>query len=103
MSDISPLTEITNLKSLANWMQNVIKAYESGAINKKTAAALAKRTLKKFNNYIAKPEESENYEKLSDLCTSLSTIQRSEGNFETFYLESLKEELDILLKTLMGV
>ncbi|MHA1201547.1 MAG: hypothetical protein ACTSQ4_03395 [Candidatus Heimdallarchaeaceae archaeon] len=103
MSDISPLTEITNLKSLASWMQNVIKAYESGAINKKTVAALAKRTLKKFNNYIAKPEERENYGKLSDLCTSLSTIQRSEGNFEKFYLGSLKEELDILLKTLMGV
>lgn len=103
MSDISPLTEITDLKSVASWTQNVIKAYESGVINKKTAAALAKKTLKKFNNYIAKPEEIEDYEKLVDLCTSLSTIQRSEGNFEKFYLGSLKEELDSLLKTLMEI
>ena len=101
MSDISPPTKITDLKSVASWTQNVIKAYESGAINKKTASSLAKKTLKKINNYVAKPEESENYEKLLDLCTSLSTIQRSEGDFEKFYLESLKEELDSLLKTLM--
>ena len=103
MSDISPLTEITGLKSVASWTQNVIKAYESGFINKKTASALAKKTLKKFHNYVAKPEEREDYEKLLDLCTSLSTIQRSEGNFEKFYLESLKEELDSILKTLMEV
>ena len=103
MSDISPLTKIIDLKSVASWTQNVIKAYESGAINKKTAAALAKKTLRRFNNYIAKPEEIEDYEKLVDLCTSLSTIQRSEGNFEKFYLVSLKEELDSLLKTLMEI
>jgi len=103
MSDISPLTEITDLKSVASWTQNVIKAYESGVIDKKVAAALTKKTLKKFNNYIAKPEESEDYEKLLDLCTSLSTIQRSAGNFEKFYLQSLKEELDSLLKTLMEI
>ncbi len=102
MSDISPLTEITDLKSVASWTQNVIKAYESRAINKKTVSALAKKTLKKINEYIAKPEEREDYEKLLDLCTSLSTITRAEGNFEKFYLKSLKEELDSLLKTLMG-
>jgi len=101
MSDISPLTEITDLKSVASWTQNLIKAYESGAINKKTVSALAKKTLKKFNNYIANPEESEDYERLLDLCISLSTITRAEGSFEKFYLESLKEELDSLLKALM--
>jgi len=101
ISDIYPQTKITDINDVDSGTKNVIKGYESGAINKKTASSLAKKTLKKINNYVAKPEESENYEKLLDLCTSLSTIQRSEGDFEKFYLESLKEELDSLLKTLM--
>ena len=103
MSDISPLTKIADLKSVANWTQNVIKAYESRVINKKTAANLTKKTLKKFKEYIAKSEEREHYEKLIDLCTSLSTIERSESSFEKFYLESLKEELNTLQKTLLDI
>jgi len=103
MSDISPLTEIVDLKSVASWTQDVIKAYENGAINKKIASGLAKKTLKKFKVYKTKPEESDSYEKLLDLCTSLSTIERSEETFEKFYLESLKEELDNLQKTLMEI
>ena len=103
MSNISPLIEITNLKSVATWMQNVIKAYESGAIPKKTAASLTKKTLKKYNEYIAKPEERENYDKLLDLCTSLSTIERAESNFEKYYLDSLKEDLISLIDALEEV
>ncbi len=103
MSNISPLTKITNLKSVASWTHDVIKAYESRVINKKITANLAKKTLKKFKEYIAKPEERDDYEKLLDLCTSLSTIERSETSFEKFYLESLKEELDNLQKTLMEI
>ncbi|MBY9001940.1 MAG: hypothetical protein KGD64_13565 [Candidatus Heimdallarchaeota archaeon] len=100
MSNISPLNVITNLKSVAIWMHNVIKAYESGAIPKKTASALSKRTLKKFSKYIPNPEERENYDKLLDLFSSLSTVDRADGNFEKFYLGSLKEELDTLLESL---
>ena len=100
MKDIVPINEITNLEFATKWMQEVVKAYEDKTISKKNTSNLAKKTLKKLQEFQVKPDETDNYAKVVDLCTSLSTIDRSEGNFEKFYLESLKEELNKLLEDL---
>ena len=102
MSEISPLYDITELKLVTEWMKGVINAFEKGSLDKKTTASVTKKTLKKLEQFIPNPEERENYDKILDLCISLSTIERAEGNFEKFYLDSLKEELENIASILKG-
>jgi len=45
-------------------------------------------------------QEKEHKEAIEDLCISLSTIDRAEGSFEKFYLDSLIEDLERIAKLL---
>jgi len=101
MTEPSALDEILKLKIAASWMLETINAYEEGVLERKFTSALAKKVLKKVKSYIPKGEhEKENKETIVDLCMSLSTIDRAEGNFEKFYLTSLKEELERVIEEL---
>ena len=102
MSKIEPLQIVENLKSVIVWMNSIIEAFENGLIDKKSASGLTRKTLRKLKLYKPNEKEKENYDKTIDLCTSLSTIERSEGSFEKYYLDSLKEEITALMKSLDG-
>jgi hypothetical protein len=97
MSSLSPLNELSNLESAASWMLTTISEYERGSLNRKEASNLAKKALKRIKKYVPKDNEKTTYEAVMDLCVSLTTIDRAMGNFEKFYLESLKEELDKII------
>ncbi len=97
MSSLSPLNELNNLEFAASWMLTAITEYEKGSIKRKEASDLAKKALKRIKKYVPKANEKTTYEAVIDLCISLSTIDRAMGNFEKFYLESLKEELDRII------
>lgn len=98
----SPQTpdKINNLKTPTTWMIKVIEALEKGNLDKKTTSNIAKKALKKIEKYSPKIGENENYENVKDLCISLSTVERAKENFQKFYLESLKEELNKMLTIL---
>ncbi|MHA2357278.1 MAG: hypothetical protein ACXABK_00730 [Candidatus Heimdallarchaeaceae archaeon] len=101
MTQPSALNEIQELKFAASWMLETINAYEEGVLERRSTSVLAKKALKKVKSYIPKCEnEKENKGTVVDLCISLSTIDRAEGNFEKFYLASLKEELEKVIKIL---
>jgi hypothetical protein len=102
MTDISPLDEVTNLQDVTSWMLSTLKAYQDGTINRKLASGMAKRVLRKIKNYSPTKLERDHIETVEDLCISLGTIDRAEGNFEKFYLDSLKEELERVAKLLEG-
>ena len=93
MTEIASLNNIENLKVVSYWMMDTIIAYETGSITKKHASALTKIVLRKLKKYAPTDKEKSNYDIILDLCISLSTIDRADGVFEKFYLESLKEEL----------
>lgn len=97
MSSLSPLNELNDLESAASWMLTTITEYENGIVNKKDTSTLAKKALKRIKKYVPKDNEKITYEAVIDLCVSLTTIDRAMGNFEKFYLESLKEELDKII------
>jgi len=97
MNGISPLDELNDLKSAASWMLTTITEYEKGSVNRKDTSDLAKKALKKIKRYVPNDNEKITYEAILDLCVSLTTIDRALGNFEKFYLESLKEELDNII------
>jgi len=100
MAGLTPLKKIYNLTSVTEWMINAINEYEAGNETKKRVSKLTRKVLKLLRKY--KPEESQkvHYENVLDLCISLSTLERAEGPFKPFYLESLKEELHKALKLL---
>ena len=100
MTELSPLEEFDKLKQVASWMLSIVTAYEKGALDRKTASLLAKRAQKKIKKHIPNESEKEHKETIEDLCISLSTIDRAMGNFERFYLTSLKEEIEEIIKTL---
>lgn len=102
MSNISPLNNLNELRTAVSWMQEALNAYEDEIVNCKEIAVLAKRAQKRIESYKPSTFEKEHKEIVLDLCISLSTIDRAEGNFKTFYLSSLKEELERLLE-LLGV
>lgn len=85
---------MSNIESAALWMLTTITEYEKGSVDKKETSSLAKKALKRIKKYVPKENEKITYEAVLDLCFSLTTIDRAMGNFEKFYLESLKEELD---------
>ncbi len=97
MSSLSPLNELNDLETAASWMLTTITEYEKGLVNKKDTSTLAKKALKRIKKYVPNANEKINYEAVLDLCISLITIDRAMGNFEKFYLESLKEELDKII------
>ena len=100
MSIITPLDKLTELKTAVSWMQQAVSAYEEGKASRKDISQLAKRAQKKIESYPPKDFEKEHKETVLDLCISLSTIERAEGNFENFYLDSLNNELDKVLNLL---
>ena len=102
MSTISPLGKIDELQKAVKWMQEALASFENGTANRKEISNLAKSAQKKIESYIPNDFEKEHKEAVVDLCISLSTIDRAEGKFETFYLDSLHNELEKVLK-LLGV
>jgi len=94
MSTISPLDNINKLNQAIAWMLQTITSYENGIANKKEVALLAKRAQKKIESYGPNDFEKEHKEAVLDLCISLSTIDRADGKFENFYLDSLHDELE---------
>ena len=102
MTDISHLDEVTNLQSVTYWMLSTVEAYQEGSINRKLASGMAKRVLRKIKHYVPTKLEKDHVETIEDLCISLSTIDRAQGKFEKFYLDSLKEELERVAKLLEG-
>ena len=102
MTDISPLEEVNSLLSVTSWMLSTVEIYREGTLNRKLVSGMAKRALRKIKNYSPTKSEKDHLETVEDLCISLSTIDRAEGNFEKFYLDSLKEELERVAKLLEG-
>lgn len=100
MSTISPLDDISSLVQATKWMLIVLNAYKSDKVDRKQTSSLAKKAHRKLERYIPKPYEKEHKETVVDLCISLSTVDRAEGHFEKFYLESLEEELENIKITL---
>ncbi len=100
MNAVSPLDNISELKKAVIWMQKTLTAYEDGLADSKEISTLAKRAQSKIESYIPKDHEKELKETALDLCVSLTTIERAQGNFESFYLSSLNNELEELSKTL---
>ncbi|MCE7741031.1 MAG: hypothetical protein GOP50_01110 [Candidatus Heimdallarchaeota archaeon] len=94
MSTISPLENLNKLKQAVTWMLQTITSYENGITSKKEIAHLAKRAQKKVESYKPNDLEKEHKEAVLDLCISLSTIDRAEGKFENFYINSLHDELE---------
>ncbi len=102
MNSISPLNEVTDLQSVTSWMLSMVDAYLDGTINRKLASGMAKRVLRKIKHYSPTESEKDHIVTVEDLCISLSTIDRAQGNFEKFYLDSLKEELERVVNLLEG-
>jgi hypothetical protein len=100
MTELLPLEEFDKLEQVASWMLSIVSAYEEGALDRKTASDLAKRAQKKIRKYNPKDLEKNHMETIEDLCISLSTIERAVGSFEKFFLTSLKEEIEAIIKTL---
>jgi hypothetical protein len=100
MTELSPLEEFDKLDQVASWMLTIVLAYEKGALDRKTASALARRAQKKIKKHIPNELEKSHKDIIEDLCISLSTIDRAVGSFEKFYLISLKEEIEAIIKTL---
>ena len=100
MTSISPLEEINNLHTVTIWMLSTVQAYRKGDIDRKFASGITKKVLRKIKNYNPSEFEKEHKEVVEDLCISLSTIDRAEGNFEKFYLDSLIEEIERVAKLL---
>jgi len=94
MNTIAPLNAIKNLNDAVVWMKQVLDAYEEGTVEPKEISHLAKRAQKRIESYPPTDLEKEHKDTVIDLSISLSTIDRAEGNFENFYLNSLHEELD---------
>lgn len=101
MTHIEPMSNISNLHSIITWMKTIFAAFESGKVDKKSVANKTKKTLAQLQKYIPEKNEKENYDLILDLCISLSTINRSQGNFEKFYLKSLKVNLEEIEKSLL--
>ena len=101
MTRIEPMSNISNLHSVISWMKTIFKAFESGQDDKKSVASKTKKTLTLLQKFIPEKKNKENYDLILDLCISLSTINRSQGNFEKFYLESLKVNLEEIEKSLL--
>ena len=94
MSTISPLDKIKDLKKAVIWMKQAISAYEDGLADRKEISHLARRAQKKIESYPPNDFEKEHKETVLDICISLTTIDRAEGKFENFYLDSLHNELE---------
>lgn len=95
------MSNILNLHNVITWMKTIFLAFESGKIDKKSVASKTKITLALLHKFIPEKNERENYDLILDLCVSLSTINRSQGNFEKFYLQSLKVNLEEIEKSLL--
>ena len=93
MKDILDIDNM-DISIMIEKMNQVVKSYEKGEIAKKDASKAAKKLLAKFEKFVPNTEEKEKYDFVHDLGVSLSTIDRSEPKFESFYLKSLKEELE---------
>ena len=100
MNSISPLEDIKSLLQATKWMLIVLDAYRNNNVKRNITSSLAKRAQRKLEKFIPKSYEKEHKETVVDLCFSLSTVDRSEGRFEKFYLTSLKEELENIKKIL---
>ena len=100
MTELSPLEEFDKLEQVASWMLSIVSAYEKGVLDRKTTSALARRAQKKIRRHSPNDYEKDHKETIEDLCISLSTIDRAVGSFERFFLTSLKEEIETIIKTL---
>ncbi len=100
MSTISPLGKIDELKKAVQWMQEVLSSFENGISSRKEISHLARSAQKKIESYRPADLEKEHKSVVIDLCISLSTIDRAEGHFEPFYLDSLHDELEKVLNLL---
>ena len=100
MTELSPLEEFDKLEQVASWMLSIVLAYEKGALDRNTASALARRAQKKIKKHSPNDSERDHKDTIEELCISLSTIDRAVGSFEKFYLASLKEEIETIIKTL---
>ena len=103
MASLTPLKKITDLTSVTEWMIKALSEYEAGNETKKRVSKQTKKVLKLLRKYEPGANQKEHYENVLDLCISLSTIERAEGPFMPFYLESLREELDKALKILKEI
>ena len=70
-----------------------LEAYEQGTVSGKLVSKSARKLLKQLVRYVPSSREKNHHETVTDLCISLSTIERAVGPFKPFYLESLREEL----------
>ncbi|MHA1303037.1 MAG: hypothetical protein ACTSQE_07915 [Candidatus Heimdallarchaeaceae archaeon] len=93
MADILDFEEV-DINITIEKMGAIISLYEKGTVSKKEAARLASKLLRLFKKYTPEKEQQETYDFVLDLCISLTTIKRAEGQFESLYLKSLKEELE---------
>ncbi len=83
-----------NIATAIEVMESIISSYEDGKLSKKTASKSAKKLLRAIKKFTPKEEQKELYELVLDLSISLTTIDRAEKSFESFYLDSLKDELN---------
>lgn len=101
MTHVEPMSNISNLNNVITWMKAIFAAFESGKVDKKSVASKTKKTLALLQKFTPEKKEKEDYDLILDLCISLSTINRSQGNFEKFYLKSLKTNLEEIEKSLL--
>ncbi|MHA1687286.1 MAG: hypothetical protein ACTSYD_12920 [Candidatus Heimdallarchaeaceae archaeon] len=93
MSTLTPIKRIGSLIEVTNWMLLALEAYEQGTVSGKLVSKSARKLLKQLERYVPSSREKNHHETVTDLCISLSTIERAVGPFKPFYLESLREEL----------
>ncbi|MHA1222619.1 MAG: hypothetical protein ACTSSG_02680 [Candidatus Heimdallarchaeaceae archaeon] len=103
MSNASSLQKVYNLHQAALWMLSTLDSFQSGALDRKTTSLLAKKAKKKIERYVPSETEKEHFESVLDLCYSLCTIDRAQGSFEKFYLESLRTELEKITSILESI
>lgn len=93
MSTLSPIKRVESLIEATDWMLLALEAYDQGTASGKLISKFARKLLKQLEKYIPTTDEKNHHETVTDLCISLSTIERAVGPFKPFYLESLREEL----------
>lgn len=93
MSSLSTIKQIESLLSVTVWMIQALDAYEEGTASGKAVSKSARKVIKLLKKYNPADNEKDHYENVLDLCISLSTIERAQGPFKPYYLESLREEL----------
>ncbi len=93
MSDIALEKELPSLSVAVDYLDHILSAYMEQRLNKKQASKISKKVLSMLRNYNFSSEEKDKFEFIEDLCLSFTTIERTKGDFEQFFFDSLVEEL----------